>query len=293
MHRSAGAKQPEPRAGLEHVGHDEVVRGNARLEHGGVPGEGLAVQPGAAPHPDDGGPREGVLGRERAERALGVAERAAPGVEHGELGADVGVAAVAGPALDGGGVHLPPRAEAPRRDAALQEGRVRLRADRDHRGGARVALGAGDEGEGVAEGAPASASRPALLGERGERGVERGGGGGRGLVRFGRVASGGKREGERERRHGRVGKRKRDPRMWKIRRVRAVRWSFHLLVGLTGLILTRPFIEPPFFNDPWAYLGLYLLGPLLGLHFGRPVQRTMVVDTGGVLFSKYENDDED
>uniref|UniRef100_A0A0A9H269 Uncharacterized protein n=1 Tax=Arundo donax TaxID=35708 RepID=A0A0A9H269_ARUDO len=49
VHRPACPGQPEPRARLEHSGHDEVVRGDARLEHVGEPGERPGVQPGAAP----------------------------------------------------------------------------------------------------------------------------------------------------------------------------------------------------------------------------------------------------
>jgi len=156
------------------------------------------VQPRAAPEPDDGGPREGVPVplRERAERALGVVERAAARVEDGELGADVRVPAVVGTALDERRVHLAARAEGPGRDAALEERRVHLRT---HRGGGGLALGAGDQRERVAEAAVVG-----LLREGGERGVQ-GGVGPRRVVRFGRVGTdhgGGKGEWERQRRHG-------------------------------------------------------------------------------------------
>jgi hypothetical protein len=50
-----------------------------------------SVEPCAGLEPDDGGPREGVIGWERAERALGIDERAAADVEDGEHRADVGV----------------------------------------------------------------------------------------------------------------------------------------------------------------------------------------------------------
>jgi hypothetical protein len=59
-----------------------------------------SVEPCASLEPDDGGPREGVIGWERVECALGVGERAAAGVEDGEHRANVGVPPIVQPALD-------------------------------------------------------------------------------------------------------------------------------------------------------------------------------------------------